>query len=98
MNREEILESLAKFETDTKINAWSFQIEQKFYQVVEYGGVHRVPERTSIWKTNRRGRRLGDYVFTIRGKNKIKCINLYLDHLEESEIEKEISEQIKPEE
>jgi hypothetical protein len=47
--------------------------------------------RTSIWETNKRGKRLGDYVFTMEGQDRIKCINLYLDKLEEAEIEKEIN-------
>jgi hypothetical protein len=97
MNREEILESLERFETETGLKAWSFQIEKKFYQVAEYGGVYRVPTRTSIWETNKRGKRLGDYVFTMDGQDRIKCINLYLDKLEEAEIEKEINSSLEKE-
>jgi len=93
MNREKILETLEKFETETNIKAWSFRIENEFYQVAEYGGVYRVPLTTSIWKTNKRGKRLGQVIFSISEKNYIKCVDLFLNKLEESKIEEELKKE-----
>lgn len=94
MNREEILLTLEKMETETKLRAWSFQIDKKFYQVAEYGGVYRVPATTSIWETNKRGKRLtSEPIFRIDGQNYTKCVNQYLDVLEEKEIEASIAKE-----
>jgi hypothetical protein len=97
MNREEILETLERFETETKLKAWSFRIDKKFYQVAEYGGVYRVPVATSIWETNKRGKRLGEKIFTISKQDHIECIKLFLDKLEEAKIEEELKAESKSE-
>jgi hypothetical protein len=96
MNREEILLTVEKLETETKLKAWLFQIEKKFYQVAEYGGVYRVPSTTSIWETNKRGKRLSDRpIFKIDGQNREKCINLYITSLEEKQIEEDLLKEAK---
>lgn len=93
MNREEILSTLVPFETETKVKVWLFEVDKNFYQVLEYGGVYRVPPTTAIWEANKRGKRLSTKeLFKIDGKNITKCINLFLDKLEEEAIEKEINE------
>jgi hypothetical protein len=94
MNKEEILQTLEKMETETKLKVWLFQIEKKFYQVAEYGGVYRVPSTTAIWEANKRGKRLSDGpIFKIDGQNHLKCVNQYLDVLEEKEIEASIAKE-----
>jgi hypothetical protein len=97
MNREAIFETLERFETETGLKAWSFQIDKKFYQVAEYGGVYRVPLMTSIWETNKRGKRLGDKIFSISRHDYSECIELFLDKLEEAKIEEELKAESKSE-
>lgn len=96
MNREEIESTLTVLETETKIKAWVFQVNKKFYQVVEYGGVYRVPDATSIWECSKRGKRNStDPVFTIPSKNYKKCLDLFLDKLEEAEILEQLQKESK---
>ena len=96
MNREEILLTVEKLETETKLKAWLFQIDKKFYQVAEYGGVYRVPSTTSIWETNKRGKRLSnDPIFKINGQNHEKCIDSYITSLEEKQIEEDLLKETK---
>lgn len=97
MNREAIFETLERFETETGLKAWSFQIDKKFYQVAEYGGVYRVPPTTAIWETNKRGKRLGEKIFSISKQDRIECIELFLDKLEEAKIEEELKAESKSE-
>ena len=82
MTREEILSTVNHFEVETKVKAWTFQIDKKFYQVVEFGGVYRVPPGTSIWETNKKGKRLSnEAIFTINGNKYLECINQFIDSM-----------------
>lgn len=83
MNHEEILATLQPFETETKLSAWSFQVEKKFYQVIEYGGVFKLLPKTSVWETNKRGKRLSPTpLFTIDGKKHEECVKQFLTKIE----------------
>ena len=96
INREEILETLVPMETETKLKAWLFQIEKKFYHVAEYGGVYRVPPTTSIWECNKRGKRLTEKpLHKIDRQDRLTCINQFFDILDEKEMEKEIENETK---
>jgi hypothetical protein len=91
MNKEEILESLVPMETETKLKAWTFQADSKFYQVVSYGGVYRVPPTSGIWECNKKGKRISEKpIFKIENKNHLLCLGQFLDTLIEKEIEKEL--------
>ncbi len=94
MNREEITSTITPLETETKVKAWIFQIEKKFYHVAEYGGVYRVPERTSIWESNKKGKRLTQApIFDIGKKDYKRCVDEFLTVLEEKQIEEELQKE-----
>lgn len=82
MTRDEILATLQRIEVETKIAVWLFQIDKKYYQVVEYGGVFRVPDATSVWETNKRGKRLSSTeLITINGKKHVECVEKFMTQL-----------------
>jgi hypothetical protein len=86
MNREEIINSLQELPTETNVQSWLFQIGKDYYQISTYGGRYRIPEASGIWKSNKRGKRLtADEFFKTPGKDHLKCLNKYLDHLEAEE-------------
>jgi hypothetical protein len=88
MNKEEILSTVAEIVTETKVKAWMFQVEKNYYQVLEYGGVYRVPPSTGIWECNKRGKRgAGKPIFSIDGKNIERCIDEFLDSIIEAKTE-----------
>jgi hypothetical protein len=94
MNREEIIATIIPLETETKVKAWIFQIEKKFYHVAEYGGVYRVPETSAIWESNKKGKRLTQApLFEINKKDHKRCVNEFLTILEEKQIEEELQKE-----
>lgn len=83
MNREEIISSMQEIPTETTVKVWVVQVEGKWYHISTFGGRYRIPEATGIWDSNKRGKRLTEKeLFGIRGKDPVKCLNLFLDKIE----------------
>lgn len=81
MNREEIIKSIQELPSDTAVKAWVFQADKKFYHVATYSAF-RVGNKTSIWESNKKGKRATPSpIFTLNTNDHIKCINAYLDTL-----------------
>ena len=71
---------------ETRVKAWMFQIEKKFYQVIETNGGYGIPAQTCIYDCNKRGKRsVQKAVFIRNGANHLSGINEFIDKLEESE-------------
>lgn len=84
MNKTKVLETLQPMESETKVKAWTFQIDGKFYQLATYSA-YRVGDNTAIWECNKRGKRLStEPVFKIIGTDHMKCFNQYLEILDPS--------------
>lgn len=96
MTKEEILASIQIFPNETKLKAWTFQVDNKCYHVAEFGGVYKVPVQTSLWEANKKGKRLTEKpLISIFAHDHKKCINIFLESLEEAKIEAEIEAESK---
>lgn len=83
MTRDQILETVQPLPSETKLKAWTIQIDEKFYHICAYGGVYRVLPKVSIWDSNKKGKRVSkDPIFSINGNDRDKCIGMFLDGIE----------------
>ena len=87
MDREKVLETVNELPTETKVKAWVFEVEKKFYHIATYTRFRR-GEQSSIWESNKRGKRLSqDPIFSVETKDHIRCINEFLDKIELEKID-----------
>jgi len=79
-----VIETLKDVPTETKIKAWVFEYDKKFYHVCSYTAF-RMGDKVSIWESNKRGKRLTQKpLFTYDGSDHIKAMTFFLDSLEEN--------------
>jgi hypothetical protein len=84
MEREKIIETVQALPSETSVKAWVFSIDKKFYHVAEYSAF-KMGDKTSIWESNKKGKRTSENpIFHTIGKNHMKCINAFIDSLEEN--------------
>ena len=85
MNREQIIESITELPSETRVKAWLFQVDKKFYHVATYDA-YRQGTKTSIWESNKKGKRISPtHIYSIITSDHVKCINQFLDTLSEPE-------------
>ena len=86
MDREKILSTVRELPVETKIKAWTFQVDKKYYQMAECGGNYGIVDHTSVWECNKRGKRISSSpLFTTSGKDHMRCFHEYIDILEKQE-------------
>jgi hypothetical protein len=86
MDMEKVLSSLLPLKVSTRnMETWMFEYNKKYYKVAEYTanfGDRGCPEQTAIWESNKRGKRLTEQcLYQINGKNRVKCIEEFLNTL-----------------
>ena len=82
MEREKILESVQELPSETKVKAWMFEADKKFYHIASYA-LFRRGDRTSIWEASKKGKRKNaDPIFSLDGVDHLSCINSFIDKLE----------------
>lgn len=87
MDREKVLETVNELPTETKVKAWVFEVDKKFYHIATYTRFRR-GEQSSIWESNKRGKRLTqDPIFSVETKDHVRCINEFLDKIELEKID-----------
>ena len=81
MEVEKIMETLQEVPSDTRVKAWFFQVDNKFYHVATYRG-YKIGTRCSVWECNKKGKRTSaSEIFTIIGDDHIQCIKDFIAKL-----------------
>jgi hypothetical protein len=82
IDREKTIGSVQELPTETKVKAWVFEIDKKFYHLACYTRF-RMPEACSIWESTKKGKRSTEMpIFTLNGKDHLKCVEAFMDKLD----------------
>ncbi len=77
-----VLETLKEIPTETRVEAYVFEMDGAFYHLAIYNGF-RVGKQGSIWNANKKGKRMEkDSIFTVTAKDPDKCIDAFIKHRE----------------
>jgi hypothetical protein len=88
IDRETVISSIQELPSETKVKAWVFEIDKKFYHIARYTRF-RMPEACSIWESTKKGKRNGENpIFTLNGADHVKCINEFMDKIDLENIDK----------
>ena len=79
--KEQVLETLIELKSETRVKAWSFQVEKNYYHLSIYP-LFRKGLEGGIWNSNKRGKRLDkEAIFTISSGDPSKCIEEFMKTL-----------------
>jgi hypothetical protein len=77
-----VLETLKEIPTETKVDAYVFEMDGAFYHLAIYNAF-RIGKQGAIWNANKKGKRLEkDHIFMVNAKDADKCIDAFIKHRE----------------